>query len=195
MRKFFVLLVSTLLLFAACCPQSTHAQQVQGQKIVVNTTDLTPDQLAKIQAEKEIAELQAKVDTYGKWVGIGGEIGQAVRDGLNAVVDVSDKFSKTDVGHFTIMMIAWKVVGRDIVRFVLGFIFMIISVWFVIFSFKTTCIDRKICTKNPGLFKGPKEYTIVKPKFDDGNGLGAIRFLHIIAIFGAIGISFAIMVA
>ena len=57
---------------------------------------LTADQLAKYQSDLRVAELEKKLQTYGNWVGVGGEIGIAVREGLGAVVDVSEKFGKTD---------------------------------------------------------------------------------------------------
>lgn len=142
-------------------------------KVVISTRDLTPDQLAKIQAEKQletanaqIDALQKKVETYGKWVGVGGEIGQAVKDGLNAVVDVADKFGGTNVGKFTMSMIAWKVIGKDIAKIVLGLMFfltMFVVIWNI---YKKVILTRKYVVNDPGLFKYPKEYKVVESNLD-----------------------------
>ena len=167
--------------------------QAQTPKPGDATTYLTPEQQAKYSADLKIAELEKKLDTYGKWVGVGGEVGAAVREGLDAVVDVADKFGKTDVGKFTMYMVAWKVIGKDLVRIVLGIIFIIGFTWFLIYSFKTTCLDRRVVLRNPGFMKYPKEYKIIQPYFGDGNGLGAIRFLHLVLFFFGIWITYGIM--
>lgn len=191
MKKVFVFTLIALFV-ATYCP-SANAQTVPEEKITIKTSDLTADQLAKIRAEQEVEELEKKVATYGKWVGVGGEVGTAVKEGLTAVVDVADKFGKTDVGKFTLTMVAWKVMGRDIVRIVLGFIFIVFATWFIFYSFRTTCIERKVLVNNPGFLKYPKEYQIVQPRFGSGEGLGIIRFLHIIVFIGAFAITYAIM--
>ena len=106
MKKILIVFAVLILLAAACCPNCA-AQAQEPEKITVKTSDLTVDQLAKIKAQAEVESLQKKLETYGKWVGVGGEIGNAVKESLNAVVDVSDKFGKTDVGKFTMLMVAW----------------------------------------------------------------------------------------
>lgn len=118
MKKIFVLSFVLAFLALACC--SANAQTTTP-KTGDPTSYMTPEQLAKYEADIRVAELQKKLDIYGNWVGVGGEVGTAVREGLNAVVDVADKFGKTDVGRFTMILVAWKVIGKDIMRIVLGF--------------------------------------------------------------------------
>lgn len=122
MKKLLFILISlTMMLYC----QQVSAQTRESEKITINTSDLTPEQLDKIKSDEQVKKLQNKLDTYGKWVGVGGEIGTAVKEGLTAVVDVSDKFTKTDVGKFTLIMIAWKVMGEDVVGLVVGILFFI----------------------------------------------------------------------
>jgi hypothetical protein len=191
MKKILFLSFCLMLFFVVCCPK-IHAQ-TEEQKITVKTSDLTADQLAKIMLEQKNAELQKKIETYGKWVGVGGEVGTAIKEGLNAVVDVSDKFSKTDVGKFTMIMIAWKVIGKDILSIIIGLLFFIVMTCVLIFSFKRTCIPHKVCIKNPGFLKYPKEYEYIEPKLKVGDGLYAYGFLHLALFMGLIGITYAIM--
>lgn len=161
------------------------------EKITVNTSDLTVDQLTKIKAEQTANELQKKLDTYGKWVGVGGEIGGAVKESLNAVVDVADKFGKTEVGRFTMLMVAWKIIGKDIVRIFIGIIFMFIVTILIFRSYKNLCIKRVVIKNNGWKFWLPKEYELVKP--NDFEGIEFVKILHIFFFAGAIGLAYAIM--
>jgi len=194
MKKFLGMILTFVLMLVI----STQAQaQTSTTPMVGNpSTYLTAEQQSKHYSDLKIAD-EKKLETYGNWVGVGGEVGGAIKEGLTAVVDVSDKFSKTDVGKFTIYMVAWKVIGKDIVRIVLGIFFIIIFTWLLIYSFKHTCIERKILIKdeNPGFMRYPKkrEYKIIEPRFGTGEGLGGIRILHLILFFIGIWISFGIM--
>ena len=156
-----ILSVFTILMLSVVAFTPKTYSQVQDQKITVRQSDLTPDQLAKIKLQEANDELQKKVDTYGKWIGVGGEIGTAVKDGLNAVVDVADKFGSTNVGKFTMTMIAWKVIGKDIVKIILGLIFFITYTWVLIYSYKRTCTARRVLLSNPGFMKYPKTIQLI----------------------------------
>ncbi len=187
-----ILSVFTILMLSVVAFTPKTYSQVQDQKITVRQSDLTPDQLAKIKLQEANDELQKKVDTYGKWIGVGGEIGTAVKDGLNAVVDVADKFGSTNVGKFTMTMIAWKVIGKDIVKIILGLIFFITYTWVLIYSYKRTCTARRVLLSNPGFMKYPKTYQIVESKFED-EGLAWMIVLHIVLFLISIWITYSIM--
>ena len=188
MKKLFLLF---LLMFSVTV--SSFSQNGVEEKIVVKTSDLTPDQIVKIKTQQKVDELQSKIQTYGKWAGVGGEVGTAVREGLNAVVDVSEKFGNTKVGTFTMYLIAWKVVGVDITRIILGLLFVTIATFFILKALKSLT-TRKISIKGAWYqFWVTKEYQIVEP--DDFEGIQAMKFLYILLIAGAFGITYAIMFA
>jgi len=200
MKKILLLTFLIAILGAFCSPVSAQT----SQQVTVDMADLTPAQRAKVEADALIAKQQEqlavyekKIETFGQWVGVGGEIGSAVEEGLTAVVDVADKFGKTDVGKFTLVMIAWKVMGTDLVRIFLGLLFIGMFTWLLIYSFKRTCIDRRVVIKeqNPGFMKYPKlkEYELIEPLFGEGEGLGAIRMLHLVMFLIGIWITYAIM--
>lgn len=192
--KNFITLISILALLAvATCPKANAQTTYPTEKITVNTSDLTPDQLAKIKAQQELETMQQKLETYGKWVGVGGEIGNAVKESLNSVVDVADKFGKTDVGKFTLIMVAWKIIGKDAVRIFLGLLFYLSITWIFMKIYKNTYMPKKILVKNPGYFKYPKEYTIIQP--ERWEGYEAVKILMIFLYAGAIGLTYAIMFA
>ena len=191
MKKFLALFTITMFAFAFInAPQASA--QMQDQKITVRQSDLTVDQIAKIKLEQANEELQKKLDTYGKWVGVGGEIGNAVKEGLNAVVDVSDKFSKTDVGKFTMLMIAWKVIGRDVLRIIIGFVFFICFTVFMFQHYKKNFTVHRICTESNGWkFWLPKKYELVTPS--DYDGYEFTKCLNIVMYIGGCAITYAIM--
>ena len=184
----FTILMLSVVVFTP----KTNSQAYQDQKITVRQSDLTPDQIAKIKLQEANDELQKKLDTYGKWVGVGGEIGTAVKEGLSSVVDVADKFGSTNVGKFTMTMIAWKVIGKDIVRIFLGLIFFITYTCVLIYSYRRTCTTRSVLTSNPGFMKYPKTYEVVEAPFED-EGLAWMVVLHIVLFLISIWITCAIM--
>jgi hypothetical protein len=188
MKKAFMFLMISMLAVITVSAQTTYP----SEKITVNTSDLTIDQLAKIKAEQEIETLQKKLDTYGNWVGVGGEIGTAVKEGLTAVVDVADKFGKTDVGKFTLVMVAWKVMGKDIVRIFLGLIFITTLTIFMFRIYRKTFTAYRIETSSNGLrFWLPKTYSVITP--ERWEGYEAVKILFIVMYAGGIGLTYAIM--
>ena len=88
-----------------------------GEQITVNIKDLPPELAQQLRQKQQVSQT---LETYGEWAGMGKEIGVAVREGLTAVKDVAVDFSKTEVGHFTMALIAWKVVGEDITGLFVG---------------------------------------------------------------------------
>lgn len=166
----------------------------QIEKIVVNKSDLTSTQLMKIETDAKITELQQKLETYGNWVGVGGEIGTAVKEGLTAVVDVADKFGKTDVGKFTLIMVAYKIMGRDFIRIGVGIIFAVIFTIFFFVNFKRNFTERRIVIEDNGWrFWLPKKYQIVSPNTYEGYEF--VKWANVLILFGGFAIIYAIMFA
>jgi hypothetical protein len=200
MKKVFVLFSMIAFMVMTVAPASAQANlNGVNDKVTVNLSDLTPEQRLKIEAQQklevanaQIEELQKKIDTYGKWVGVGGEIGTAVKEGLTAVVDVADKFGKTDVGHFTMVMIAWKVVGRDVVKIVLGLFFFIVLTLVIIKVYRRVVIARSVLVENPGFLKYPKKYEVVKSELDSEGTVWMTVILLLVFLIG-IWITYSIM--
>ena len=206
MKRFLILLSLIAFMFVACCSnvsaQTTTTKSgdplsyMTSEQRLAYEADLKLTELQNIK-NLEIKQLEKKLETYGNWVGVGGEVGTAINEGLSAVVDVADKFDGTDVGKFTMVLVAWKVVGKDVVKIILGLIFIIIFTWLLIFSFKRTCLDLRILTENtnPGFWKYPKvkKYEVIEPLLSDGDGLGVIRILHVVLFLIGIWITYGIM--
>ncbi len=184
MKKFMMLSILSLLIVMTYAQTTTKPSPEQY---------LTTEQMAKYQADIKIAELEKKLLTYGNWVGVGGEIGIAVKEGLSAVVDVSDKFSKTDVGKFTMFMIAWKIMGDNIFGYAFGVFYFLISTFIFVRIFKRLIRPRSILIENPGLFKYPKKYQIIEAPFNNNDTIAVASVLFAILILANIGITCSIM--
>lgn len=188
--KNFVAFLSFFVLMIAVMPTQAQTTKQVGDP----TSYMTPDQLAKYHSDIKVAELEKKLQTYGNWVGVGGEVGIAVKEGLSAVVDVADQFGKTDVGKFTLVMVAWKVMGKDVIRIILGLVFLVIITWLFVKVYKNTYVPKRMMVENPGFMKYPKKYEIIKPD-SSWDGYQAVKILLLFLYAGAIGISYAIMFA
>lgn len=152
-----------------------------------------------VDGEKYIAmgDVPKYLLATNKHIGLGKEIGEAFNQALDAVIDKVGKFGDTDIGKWVMALVIWNVAGQDMVRILLGLIFIAIFTWLLVYSFKRTCVDRRVLVKNtnPGFLKYPKvkQYEVVEPLFGDGEGLGIIRIAHIVFFFFGIWITYAIM--
>lgn len=192
MKKLLILLIAFMVSFTMVNAQTATTQSEPVEQILVNATDLTPQQLQKIKTEAELADLKKKVETYGNWVGVGKEVGIAIKEGLLAVVDVSEKFGDTKVGKFTMILIAYKIIGKDILRIAIGLIFLVIFIAFMFRYYKTSFTVHRVKTSNNGWrIWLPNTYEIVQPS--DYEGYEFVKWLTIVELIAGFGITYAIM--
>lgn len=101
----------------------------------VDTSGLTEQQRIELQAKA--AEMRATaadpataVEKASEWV----ELGEAIGSGLAAAAEktgqVVNDFAKTPVGKLTMVLIVYKVMGGDVIQFIVGMLFLSISVPF-----------------------------------------------------------------
>jgi hypothetical protein len=172
------------------------------QQVTVDYSDLTPAQQAQYNADKLITEQKAqlavaekKIEQFGDWVGVGGEVGKAIEEGLSAVVNVADEFSGTDVGKFTMILVAWKVMGKDVVKILLGIIFFIVMAFLITRIYRNSVqTRRKLIQKTPQGFwkRSIKKYELVKSDLDGEEKLWLSIVLAAVFLIG-IWITYAIM--
>jgi hypothetical protein len=184
-------LFAVLLLFV-----STFAfGQIQSEKITVDTKDLPPELVTKIKEQQKVEQVTQQLESYGKWAGVGKEIGVAVRDGLTAVKDVAIDFSKTDVGMFTMVLIAWKVVGEDVSQLLVGLLIFFSGLPILIWSWRKlykAFDNKRVLVEDQGWFRA-KKYEVVKTEYRSDDALGWGVFVHVVALFALIGITSAII--
>jgi hypothetical protein len=156
---------------AAQQQQQQAAQSQQENKILVNESDLTPDQLAKIKVRQ-------KMEGYSETVKWGHEIGVAVNETLAALTDNTAKFSETKVGKLAMFLVAWKVMAQDVISmgnrvagYLVGIPFLAIGLAVVVWSYRRQCVPRRVLVeKGPGFWIWrDKKYEIYDPSKQVGN--------------------------
>lgn len=131
-KKIGFLLVLMFVMFAT----PVIAQTARDSVISIPASMLTPDQIAHIERMR----LESRIQTYGKWVGLGKEIGEAVNGSLAAVTEQTAKFADTDVGRITMFIVVWKVIGKDILRVLFSIALWVFCLPLWIWSFKHNVI-------------------------------------------------------
>ena len=187
------LLLILLLSIVSVSIVDAQQQQQKTQQIVVNTSDLTPDQLAKVQARNEIAKVTDKLETYSKYAGMGKEVGIAVSEGLGAVKDVTLEFADSNVGKLTMALIVWKVIGDDIKGFVFGIPLWLLLSSALIWSYRRTCLRTKKLIKREGgwwIFGGIKQYETKQAMYYDGGGAA----VHALLLFAMTALMFGTVI-
>lgn len=117
-----------------------------SQTVTLSAEDLAKldpavkSQIESLSAQKQIS---GNIESVSKWAGLGKEIGLTVKESLEAVVDVSDKFSKTNVGKFTLALVFYKIAGRDVLQLFIGLIWIIIILAVSYKMYRNNC-DRKV---------------------------------------------------
>lgn len=114
----------------------------QPNMVTVDVNQLTPEARSQI----ELAQTKEKIAQYGSWVGVGSEVGSAIDAGLTAVAKHADNIADTKLGMFAMVIIAYKVIGTDLVQLVvgLGLATLWIPAFFLVLWKKA--IPRKYCS-------------------------------------------------
>jgi hypothetical protein len=116
--------------------------KAQNDNVTVPRSMLSKDQLEQLSAK----QIQDKVENYGKWVGIGHELGTAINESLSAVTTQANNFAQTPVGRLTAFLVVWKVIGHDGMGFIIGILEIIIMLPIWIWSYRRF-LPRKVLDK------------------------------------------------
>lgn len=100
--------------------------------VSVPRSALTPQQMAAVEAKS----IKDKAEAYGAWVGVGKEVGEAVNSSLSAISDNAAKFADTKVGKFAMFVVAWKVLGSDILGVFYALIIVFVGLPVLIWSYR-----------------------------------------------------------
>ncbi|HEU5114653.1 MAG TPA: hypothetical protein VFT82_02720, partial [Candidatus Paceibacterota bacterium] len=169
MKKSLKLAFAAMFVIAApLFAQNNQGNQSQNDTIMVRKSDLPPELVKQLESQRELAQMSQKIETYGKWVGLGKEVGVAVNDSLSALTTQADKFSNTGVGKFTMFLVAYKVLGKDLLGALIGtpllVAFFVVWIW----SYRKNCIERPVLTSESK--DGEKKFTVANS--DDATRAG-----------------------
>ena len=175
MKKAFSIFV---ILAALMLPVFAVAQQAE-ETVTIKKSELTTDQLNKIEAR----QLQEKVDQYGKWVGVGHEVGTAINEGLAAVTTNASAFAATPPGKLTMFLIAYKVIGHDVLGAAIGIPMLIVGTIIWIWSYRRYMPQNRLVsetTDKDGKHIKTFEYGHGDLKSDEANGWMAGHWVMLI---------------
>lgn len=189
----FILLIGVLLI-AGCCPNSCSAQAASNV-VTVDLAKLPPDVQQAIQNQKEMDAVTQKIETYGKWAGMGKEVGIAVKDGLTAVKDVTLEIADSKLGHTVIWLVVWKVAGIDFVRIAIGLIIVLIGTFFIAKSYFRLFATKRLVSKSGFFLWRTKTYESWEYDWGGDSNRAAAQVFHLIGWLITIGICAAIAFA
>lgn len=146
------------------------------------TVEVPKSMLSDTQKQKlETANIKEKAELYGNWVGLGKEIGSAVDGSLSALTTNADNFAKTGVGKFTMFLVAYKVIGTDLIQFVIGVPLMVIGFFVWVYSYWSMCTTRSVLIKV--LPDKTKEYRTINNTTDNYSAdVHRTRILHFLIL-------------
>ena len=167
-------LLTLMLLFMSLVTFSqTELSQDEFKKLPIDVQN-------KINSVKKDSETNTQIETVGKWIGLGKEVGYAFDGALTAITTTATKFSETKLGKLTMYLVIYKVIGRDIIRLVFGILWIILVFTVSIYIHLSYARDKKILKS--------EKYNIDSKKYDrewyiqDGNIDFAIASAFILVI-------------
>lgn len=165
-----------MILAAFIFSAATFAQTSGVTLTAEDYAKLSPEaksQITAIQVEKEIT---GKIETTGKWVGLGKEIGTAMNESLTAITTTASNFAETKLGKFTMFIVAWKVIGTDVLQLLIGIVWIILILCISLYIYRnnterTVLISKKWNSEGKGF---EKEYKRIDEDTDYKNTAIAI---------------------
>lgn len=161
-------LKSVLVLFVLLVLSSAAWAQTP-ETVTIPKSSLTEQQKADLAA----ADLKAKTDQYGKWVGIGHEVGVAVNEGMSAVTTQANNFAQTPVGKWTMFVIIFKVIGNSAITYIGCFCLALIGIPVWLWSYRKYLPKKFLVKVNYDATTGKKiseEYNYGYGVISDGRG-------------------------
>lgn len=165
---------------------------INAQDSVNVKLPLTSEQLQTLEELKKLGMTIQMPDslTQGKYSGLGKEIGLAVGNSLSAVNKEVAAFGESKVGKFTMLIVAWKILGEDVKGFTeavfgifIGVPLLIAFNWFLIWFWKRTTTKTRLLISEEGRKKEYKYedtwYTKMSADDDDWNDPSRAQFFLI----------------
>lgn len=170
------LLVVLLLLSGVIVAQDTN----QDEMVTVPKKYVSSEGMKHTATTPEVPTVQK----VSEWAGVGKEIGIATKEALMGVVDVSEKFGSTKIGTFVMVMVAWKIMAKDLIAIVFGIPIWITGLCVWIWAFKRFFIGYKVIEKQEGKTKFFKQHEPFEFQSGDAKaGVGVVMGIMITGWF------------
>lgn len=152
-KKLLIMKTISYIILITVLSCNIFAQQVET--VTVDISKLSPEARAEIESRKQIQKIQQ----YGEWVGLGKEIGIAVDSSLASVTDRAAAFADTDMGKVTMGVLVYKIVGKDLMKIIVGCCLIITYTIIMIFFTYRNCI-RVFAYQEEIEMRGEKEVKV-----------------------------------
>ena len=139
--KKIVLFISLLFFSITAFSQSSQGGVILSQEDLRKLPPVVQESINQVVGEKQIA---GKIETANKWVGMGKEIGLAFNECLSSLTKTASDFADTKLGKFTMFLIAYKVLGTDILQVAIGLLFIIITLTTSLYIWRSKGKDKKV---------------------------------------------------
>lgn len=148
------------LFIAAMLCLSPIVGHLQAQSVT-----LTEEQYKSLPEDvrREI-DRQNTLNTVSEWAGLGKEIGEGVNGALTAIEGSAARISETNIGKTAIGIVVWKFIAKDAIRFVIGFLFLVIGSSVAIYIIRRNMPGKR---KSQEVFEDGKKKTV---KYEYGSG-------------------------
>ena len=189
---FTLLLIIGLGTLIGCCPTAN------GQSVAVDLDKLSPEVKAQITEQILDDAVTKRLKTYGKWAGMGKEIGIAAEGALTAVKDITLEVAESDLGKTIMFLVIWKVAGVEIIRIIIGLLIMIFITIVAGKSYFRSFNTRAVIEKSGFFLWKTKKYERINPNENWGNcstNRSTAQIMHAIVWLGTVGIAYAIAFA
>ena len=193
------LAIFTLIALLCVAPPFAYADNPSAptpppvETVTINKSDLTPEQLQKLQTQAQVKQITSNVQTVSQWAGAGKEIGVAIKEGLGAASDGVANFAATPPGKLTMFLIAWKVMYKDVFAtaqtltgVVIGVPLLIAVDWFVVLVYWRSTRSRRVLVSSEGLFRkkvyAQEDSWFLKMNDDAQLGTQALFFIGVVCV-------------
>lgn len=173
-KMFLILLFSFISIFS------------QTQTATIDLSKLDPTLRAQIEAAQKEQSIEEKINRYGRWVGMGKEVGDAIDGALGAISNRANEFANTKVGMFTMGIIAFKVVGYPIIQLCVGIPLILLGTIFFIWILKAQCLPRKVVTITGEGKEKKREEKFIEPEEQWYSFLAAVIYVIYLALCMAV---------
>ncbi len=173
-----------------------------SQALAQENTASTKPQEVVVRIQQEPPKTPDSIaQKTNEWVDVGTNLGTAFGAAAKSIlhetkdatfgkdvslVDGIDKFSKTEAGRFTMLMVGWKIMGKDAVELVdkvksIAFSIPLVLGWTVLFIwfYRRNFLPHRIVVSKQGPFWNRKvEYNLVNERLSgDAGGLALVSSL------------------
>lgn len=179
--KRFLIAISLMLSTAAFAGSASP-----GSGTFVDVSKITPEQAAQIQ--KQVEEMQQKPTTVSAnvrketeaWGELGANMGKALIGAAKEVGVAANEFAGTSLGKITVAIVAYKIIGRDILKITSGIATLVVGTWLAVLGHRRYAWDFKYETKPVlwGAFN--RRYVVERKAHDDTGGVMIIATLFLV---------------